>query len=46
MHGVLAMASLSFGNANSGFQVGINKGPIYLAPGGFPEVLIDPELVD
>ena len=45
MHGVLTRASISFGNANSEFQVGINQGPIYLAPGEFPEALIDPDLV-
>jgi hypothetical protein len=35
VHGGLTMTSASFGNANSGFEVGINQGSIYLSQGKF-----------
>ncbi|KAJ5335664.1 uncharacterized protein N7506_005600 [Penicillium brevicompactum] len=41
VHGVLTMTSISFGNANSGTQIGINNGPIY-SPPERPESRPDP----
>lgn len=31
------MSTISFGDANSGFQVGVNHGAIYLSKGKFPK---------
>lgn len=33
LYGVLTMASISYGDANSGLQVGVNRGSIYVSQG-------------